>query len=380
MTERRKLRGAIVGYGFIAERGHAPAYRALSDEGSPLSIAAVVDTCAARRERARLDMPKARIYASVDELFEKEKKTIDFVDVTTPPSEHAAIAIAALERGLHVVCEKPMATTVSDARAMIDAARANRRVLFPCHNYKHAPVIKAVRNVIDSGEIGDVRLVTLETFRNTHAKGVKEWRPDWRREKRWSGGGIAMDHGSHTFYLAFDWLGDYPTAITAKTSTVGAGFDTEDNFSCTLTFPRGTASATLTWTAGFRKVIYTIHGERGAIRVEDDDVEVTVGHSRDDGTIAWDVRRQAISSSWMDASHVHWFESMLKDFAGDVATRTYVGRGAIDSLRCVELITSAYASALAQSRELPLGEDSAGEDLERSEVRRPPAIAFGGAA
>jgi predicted dehydrogenase len=321
----RKLRGALVGYGFIAEKGHAPAYRALAEqEGAPLAIVAVADTCAARRDKARADIPGVRIYESLEQLLAKEQGTLDFVDVTTPPSDHAKIAIRALARGLHVVCEKPLATTVEDAMHMVAAARAHERVLFPCHNYKHAPVIKTVRRVIDSGEIGAVRLVTLQTFRNTHAKGVRDWRPDWRRERRWSGGGIAMDHGSHTFYLAFDWFGAYPTSITAKMSTLGA-FDTEDNFACSMTFPGGTASAHLTWTAGVRKVIYTVHGDLGAVRVEDDDVEVTLARTQPDGSVAWDVRRQVISSSWMDASHVHWFQSMLRDFAEAVERREHVG-------------------------------------------------------
>src|SRR6185437_2589392 len=139
---------------------------------------------------------------------------------------------------------------------------------------------------------GQVRLVTLQTFRNTHAKGVDEWRRDWRRQHRYSGGGIAMDHGSHTFYLAFDWLGAFPTSITAKMSAT-AGFDTEDNFSCSMDFPNGgTATAHLTWTAGVRKVIYTIHGERGAVRVEDDDVEVAVMNAGQRGQTSWQMRKE----------------------------------------------------------------------------------------
>jgi predicted dehydrogenase len=218
-------------------------------------------------------------------------------------------------------------------------------------------VIKAVRRIIDSGTIGRVSLVTLQTFRNTHAKGVAEWRPDWRREHKFSGGGIAMDHGSHTFYLAFDWLGAFPTAITAKMSTqsTSAAFDTEDNLACSITFPNGTASAHLTWTAGVRKVIYTIHGDRGAIRVEDDDVETTVGQKRADGTVAWEVQRERIASDWMDASHTIWFRSLFEQFVTAVDAGEWVGREAETALRCVELITTAYASAEAGSRELALG-------------------------
>jgi predicted dehydrogenase len=198
-----------------------------------------------------------------------------------------------------------------------------------------------------------VHLVTLQTFRNTHAKGVREWRTDWRREKRWSGGGIAMDHGSHTFYLVFDWLGAYPTAITAKMHT-SAGYDTEDDFSCAMTFPNGGfASAHLTWRAGMRRVIYTLHGSKGAIRVEDDEVEVTRMKMQGE-RVAWEARKESVASEWMDAGHAVWFVTLQDQFAHAIAAGEHAGREAEDSLRCIELIGTAYASARERCRELPL--------------------------
>ncbi len=364
----RPLRGAVIGYGFISERGHMPAYGSFPGDSAPLRITAVADTCAARREKARAQLPGVHVYASHLELLEKERGQLDFVDVTTPPCDHAVIAHDALDHGLHVLCEKPLTTSVEDARALLLHARHAKRVIFPCHNYKHAPVIKAVRRIIDSGVIGRVSLVTLQTFRNTHAKGVAEWRPDWRREHQLSGGGIAMDHGSHTFYLAFDWLGAFPTAITAKMSTLGP-FDTEDNLACSITFPTGTASAHLTWTAGVRKVVYTIHGERGAVRVEDDDIETTIGQKGADGSVAWEVQRERISSDWMDAGHSIWFRSLFEQFVTAVDTGDWVGHEAQTALRCIELITTAYASATDGSRELPLGVDATVPSQEAQEAR-----------
>jgi predicted dehydrogenase len=222
-------------------------------------------------------------------------------------------------------------------------------------------VIKAVRRILESGRIGKVRLVTLDTFRNTHAKGVNEWMSDWRRERRFSGGGIAMDHGSHTFYLAFEWMGAYPTDVTAKMSTLGP-YDTEDNFSCALSFPNGTATANLTWTAGVRKVIYTIHGEHGAITVQDDEIEVALmdGAACDDdvgrGGVGWKTERQTIASDWMDASHVTWFDSLLDEFKAAIDGHEYVGREAQEAFLCIQLIMTAYASAKEGSRELPLAD------------------------
>jgi predicted dehydrogenase len=350
----RPLQGALIGFGFIAEKGHVPAYLTAPDK---LQIAAMADVCAARREKARQILPHARIYPDTKTLLTAEARQLDFVDIATPPCDHAAIAHAAFEHGLHVFCEKPIATSAADARSMLDHALAAKRVFFPSHNYKHAPVIQAIRRVLESGELGPIHLVTLDTFRTTHAKGVADWQPDWRRSRKTSGGGIAMDHGSHTFYLAFDWLASQPTSITAKMSNLST-FDTEDNFSCTVTFPTGIAVAQLTWNSGFRKVIYTIHGANGAIKVEDDDIEV---HRRRAGGPAGqcDVERLSAASHWMDASHAEWFKALQVEFVQAIRTGQWVGPEARDAAMCVQLIETAYASARADGKQLAIGAERA---------------------
>jgi predicted dehydrogenase len=331
--------GAIIGFGFIAEKGHLPAYLARRD----FSIVAVADVCGPRRELARRLLPHARIYEDAQSLMAAEQ--LDFVDIATPPKDHAPIACAAMARGLHVICEKPLATSVRDAESVIETALKRRRVFYPIHNYKHAPSMRAVRDVIDSGRIGAVNLVTLDTFRTQHARGVAEWLPDWRRIRSYAGGGIAMDHGAHTFYLTFDWLGSQPLSITAKMSSQGA-YDTEDNFTATVTFPTGVAMARLTWNAAVRKVIYTIHGDAGAIRLEDDDVEIS-----ERGKV---VERRSIASHWGDASHKEWFGAVLDRFAAAIDAGEYVGADARDAVLCVKLIETAYASSRSGCLEMSL--------------------------
>jgi predicted dehydrogenase len=345
----RPLQGALIGFGFIAEEGHVPGYLATPDS---FEIIAVADVCAARRERARKLLPRARIYSDTKTLLAAESNELDFVDIATPPSDHAAIAHAAFDYGLHVFCEKPITTTAADARALVDHAQQVRRVFFPSHNYKHAPVIRAIRDILESGELGAIHLVTLDTFRTTHAKGVPEWQPDWRRHRKIGGGGIAFDHGSHTFYLAFDWLGAHPTSITAKMSNLStvSTYDTEDNFSCTVTFPTGIAVANLTWSSGFRKVIYTIHGANGAIKVEDDDIEI---HRKRAGGRT-ETQKLSASSQWMDASHAQWFVALQREFIDAIRAGDWVGAEARDAVTCVQLIETAYASARAEGRELDL--------------------------
>ena len=348
------LRGALVGYGFIAEKGHLPAYRQRTDSVGDFAIEAIADTSPARLRAAAQHYPGARLYPDHHTLLEGEAGRLDFVDIATPPCDHAEIAHAALDRQLHVLCEKPLTASYQSARALLDHAERSQRVVMPCHNYRHAPVIRRVRSIIESGTIGAVRLITLDTFRHTHARGTPEFRPDWRRERRYSGGGIAMDHGSHTLYLAFEWLGAYPLSVSAHMSTLGT-WDTEDNFSCTLQFPTGIAVAQLTWTAGMRKVLYTVHGDRGAITVNDDAIEVTtMKPASGSPSVRWATEHQNVESDWMDASHVKWFGSLLDEFGQAISDKEYVGRSALDALNCVEVIQTAYTSARRNCAQVPL--------------------------
>ena len=346
-----KIKGAIIGYGFISSHGHIPAYLDRAKNKGDVEIIAVADICEARRDLAKKVLPGIRIYDDYEELLKQESTELDFVDISTPPVDHAKIAHAALDAGLHVLCEKPLTTTLKDAQDLLAHAKIAERVLFPAHNYKHAPVVKTIQETIDSGIIGDVCAVTLSTFRNTHAKGVSEWNKNWRRFQSISGGGIAMDHGSHSFYLMFDWLKNYPTSITAKMfNQNNAQYDTEDNFSAVLTFPNGLAHCHLSWTAGVRKVIYTVQGKKGAITVDDDEIQIatqvlTDGPDIAQGAVEWKIEKKNISSNWMDASHVSWFNALFDDFKQAIHQRDFVGREAEEAYRCIEIITRAYESS-----------------------------------
>lgn len=350
----RTLRCAVVGYGFIASRGHVPAFLQSGEDGDAarFEVVAVADITPARLALAAAALPGARLYADYHEMLDREARGIDVVVAAVPPSLHSEVTRAALARGLHVLCEKPLARSSEEACGMIAQAQEARRVLYPSHNYKHAPVVKAVRALLDDDVIGEVCQVTLDTFRSTHAKGVAEWNPDWRRQRAFSGGGIGMDHGSHTFYLAFDWLKSAPRGVSARTWSA-PGEDTEDNLSCSVDFEHGVATAHLSWTAGVRKVIYTLHGERGAIRVEDDAVELSVKTRTAEGD-RWEQSQSLVSSSWMDASHTAWFRALHQQFAGAIAREEFVGSELRDSYRCVSLIEAAYASAADRGREVSL--------------------------
>jgi predicted dehydrogenase len=334
------LKGAIVGLGYISGKGHLPAYLKMKD----VQIVAVADLTPARLELARAMIPGVRTYASHEELLAREPH-LDFIDIATPPCDHLAIAEAAAARGIHVLCEKPLTTSTASAQRLLLTAARRKVVVFPCHNYKHAPVIKRVRAILDAGTIGEVTTATLSTYRPTHAKGIGEWLPDWRRIHRYSGGGIAMDHGSHSFYLMFLFMGGFPSAVAAKAFTVAREWDTEDNVTAALSFPRGFANVFLTWTAGARKVIYTVQGTKGAITINDDDFELATSAG---------VVRETIVSAFNDASHTSWFTSMFEAFRHAIESRDYVSQELREAYMCCHLIERIYDSAADGCRELPI--------------------------
>ena len=145
----KKWKVAVVGYGFISGKGHIPAFLLCFD----VQVVAVADICAERRVLAAQALPEARIYESAAALLAEEDE-LDILDIATPPCDHASLAIAGLKKGLHVLCEKPLAPSTEEARAMLAAAKVAGKVLFPCHNYKHAPVVKVIQDAISSGRLG----------------------------------------------------------------------------------------------------------------------------------------------------------------------------------------------------------------------------------
>ncbi|MGZ3789364.1 MAG: Gfo/Idh/MocA family protein [Bacteriovorax sp.] len=356
MSNDKKLNGAIIGFGFISSKGHMPAYLERAKKYKDVDIIAICDICPERKS----EVPEGiRFYSDYRELLAAELPNLDFVDVSTHAADHYKIARAALENGLHVLCEKPLTTTLEEAQNLISFAKTKNRVLFPCHNYKHAPVVRAIREVMESGKIGKVKSITLNTFRNTHAVGVKEWNPDWRRFKEFSGGGIAMDHGSHSLYLTFEWLGGYPKAVTASSFNFAyPKYDTEDNFSAVYEFESGVAHVHLTWTAGIRKVIYTLQGEKGAITVDDDQMQIALMSEKNQEGIShkadWIVQNYTITSDWMDSSHVSWFNSMFDKFKLAIETDDFVNQEIMDAYHCIAAITKSYESIQNNSIKLSL--------------------------
>jgi predicted dehydrogenase len=283
------LRGAIVGLGNVAVHGHLPGWRGRPDA----RIVAVADTRAARREVAARELPGARWYDAVQALLAQEP--LDFVDVCTPPASHAGLVRAALERGLAVLCEKPLVTAAADLPPLRELARAKGLALFTVHNWHHAPIVRRATELIRAGAVGRVERVSWRTHRQRPAATSDGADGNWRVDPAVAGGGVLTDHGWHVFYVLRRWLGADPVAVSARLETRRhRQFPVEDTATVTLRFPQATAEVFLSWAADERLTRAEIHGAAGVLRVEDD----TLVLARDGAEERW-----ACPPALSDGSH-----------------------------------------------------------------------------
>jgi predicted dehydrogenase len=251
----------MIGFGRVAAEDHLPAYRATRG----FEIVAVADASAAGRRAARALLPQAEIYTSHTKMLAAE--SLDLVDICTPPALHLTQALDALNKGVAVLCEKPVASNQRELAQLI-AATQNQTVLFPCHNWHFAPGMRLAHRLINLDAIGRPRRLNIEIHRETPAQGSAAWKPDWRSDQRLASGGIWMDHSSHVIYLCEDLLGGPVEAVSLR--AFGEGYPNEAVESTVQGILRiGSAEAfiSLDWGADDRQTRYQIIGTDGEIEI-----------------------------------------------------------------------------------------------------------------
>src|SRR5262245_36677474 len=261
-------RGALIGFGNVAVHGHLPGWRRRRD----VEIVAVADTHPGRSSAAAAELPRARWYDSGEALLANE--ALDFVDICTPPSSHAALAQGALEGGLHVLCEKPLVGSPDELRRLTRAALDKRRILHTVHNWSHAPIVQRTRELIEAGVVGDVTSVVWHTLRARPATTI-DTDTNWRIDPAVAGGGVLTDHGWHVFYIVQGWVGQAPVAVSAALQTRRhQAYAVEDTASVQITFPTAKADIFLTWAADSRRNWAEVSGVDGVLQLLDDTIVV----------------------------------------------------------------------------------------------------------
>ena len=219
-TTAPPLRVGLVGHGFMG-RMHSLAWQTVG-RAVELPLVPELTAIAGRDAGAVAQAARAWGWQSWTDDWRTlvERDDIDVVDITTPGALHAEIALAALAAGKHVLCEKPLANTLDEAREMTAAAEdaAARGVLSMVgFNYRRTPALAVARDLVAQGRVGDVRHI--------RAVYLQDWINDpefplvWRLRKEEAGSGALGDLGAHLVDLAYFLTGRRITGLSALTRT-----------------------------------------------------------------------------------------------------------------------------------------------------------------
>lgn len=193
-----------------------------------------------------LGLPDDRIYGDFTEMAKREarlKTGIDAVAIVTPNHMHYPVAREFLKRGIHVICDKPLTSTLPDAKRLVKLVESSDALFILTHNYTGYPMIRQAREMIANGEIGRIRLVQAEYPQDwltepLEAAGMKQ--AAWRTDPARSGaGGSTGDIGTHALNLAQFVTGLQVEALAADLDTFVEGRRVDDNAHVLLRFAGG---------------------------------------------------------------------------------------------------------------------------------------------
>lgn len=196
-----ELRVGIAGAGFVAAP-HLNAYAAQPG----VRVVGVADAVLHKAQRLAAEVD-ALACVSFDELLDLD---LDIVSICTPPATHAALSIQALEAGLHVLCEKPIARSLDDGRRIVDAARSAPGILMVGQVSRYEPDHRAAKQAIDDGLLGQVRMMSHSMTTSLPGWSEGGWFADFEQS-----GGPLVDLGVHSFDFLSWCAGSEPVRVHA---------------------------------------------------------------------------------------------------------------------------------------------------------------------
>ncbi len=201
----------------------------------------------ARESGADLGLAPERVYASFTDMAAAEARRpdgIEVVSIVTPNDSHHAIARAFLDRGIDVICDKPMTTTVEDALDLVQAVRRTGLIFGLIHNYTGYPMVRQAREMVVAGEVGALRVVQAEYVQDwltTKLEDTGQKQAAWRVDPARAGaGGCLGDIGTHAYNLAGFVTGLEARELAADLSRFVPGRRLDDNVHILLRFDDGT--------------------------------------------------------------------------------------------------------------------------------------------
>ena len=339
----------IIGCGKIAQVRHIPEYA----EHKEAKLLGFYDINQARAQ-SLAEQYGGTAYATVEELLANPE--IDAVSVCAANFAHAELTIAALNAGKHVLCEKPMAITLAECEAMVEAAEKNGKFLMIGHNQRLAKAHATARKLIVDGLIGDI-----VTFRTTFGHGGPEtWSVDpglntWFFDKTRAAMGAMADLGIHKTDLIQFLTGQQVVRTTARVTTLdkkdaaGNLIGVDDNAICIYEMSGGAfGTMTASWTYyGAEDNSTVLYGTKGIMRIYDDPAAAIKVILADGSKISYDVEAIQTNDNQNKSGVIDlWMESLVGDTAPEIS-----GKSALAAMRAV--FASIESSETGKAVEIP---------------------------
>ncbi len=268
-----------------------------------------------------------------------ERDDLDAVVVATPPDLHAPVSIAAMRRGIHVLCEKPLARTLNEAQAMVAVARETGRVLKCGFNHRHHPAVQQARCWFESGRIGEPTFIRARYG----IGGRPGYEKEWRANPEVVSGGQLMEQGIHAVDLARWFLGEFSHIAAFVETRFWRMEPLEDNaFALYRTATGAVASIHSSLTQWKNLFSFELFGSEGYVTVE--------GLGGGYGTERAAFARRDFSAPFTEevvefrGEDRSWFEEW-KEFASAVGEGREPLGTALDGLEAMRLVFAAYESA-----------------------------------
>jgi predicted dehydrogenase len=247
----RRIRLGMVGGGEGAFIGGVHRIAARLDDQYELVAGALASSPEkARRSGLALGLAEDRCYADYATMAKAEAARSDGIaagPIATPNHLHAAVAEAFLKAGIHVICDKPLATSTKEARRLEALAAKHGRVFAVTYNYTGYPMVREARQRVQDGLLGEIRVIQVEYAQDWLTESLEstgQKQAEWRTDPARSGaGGCVGDIGTHAFQLAGYVAGLEASELCAELSTFVAGRRLDDNVQVLLRFANGARGA-----------------------------------------------------------------------------------------------------------------------------------------
>jgi len=254
-----KVRIGVIGLGGMGQ-GHINKIREIAE--AELAAVSDIDPEVTKKISEENKVPG---FTSYENLL--ESGLVDAVLIATPHYFHPEIGIAAMERGLHCLSEKPIAVSVDAADKFVGAARRNKRVFAVMYHQRTFPEIRLARKIIESKRLGEIRRTCMieSKYRTQDYYDSAGWRATWEGE----GGGVLINQAPHRIDL-FLLLGSLPSRVTAKVRTRLHKIEVEDEATALLEYPNGAWGYYYTTTNEAPvSVLMEICGDKGKLVYQD---------------------------------------------------------------------------------------------------------------